>query len=806
MRARSRSLAARALIGLWLAWAAPGAGLGRSAETDPVETALRLAGTNRTELVKAIEGVSAAHRPSLDFLLEHMPAADLERLTASFLLENLELAHQARHETPWGPGLPEELFLNEVLPYACLNERRDPWRRRLRDLCLPLVKDCKTPGEAAQRLNQKLFGLVNVKYSTQRKRPDQSPLETLESGVATCTGLAILLVDACRSVAVPARVAGTPMWANLRGNHTWVEVWDQDWHFTGAAEPDPNGLDRGWFAHDASLARKDEPRHAIYASSFRRTGLTFPLVWAPRLDSVNAVNVTDRYTPATGRAAAGKVRLLVKVMDYAGGKRVRTQVTVTDTADPSVRLDGTSRDESADLNDILPFDVSPGRAYAIRVEDGPRVAQRQFQATTNAQQLVEVQLEAQRASAPPPASCYTPPPTLEPLAPKLATKLRRALDEFFAAPPEKQARWKFASSLDRLLGDHEPAVRQVAWEAYRAAPLHGALKADFEGKQVRFEQHTSPYAAKTVGERPARGWPLFIAMHGGGGAPKEVNDSQWRVMQRYYKDHPEQGGYLYVALRAPNDTWNGFYDVYVYPLVANLIRQFLLFGDVDPNKVFIMGYSHGGYGAFAIGPKMPDRFAAIHASAAAPTDGETTARTLRSTPFTYMIGERDTAYGRIDRCRRFDDTIRKLKADYPGDYPVTMQFIAGNGHTGLPDKDKIADMYPAVRNPAPRAITWEMTDNVIHNLFWIEVSNPGKQQELEAVCTDNRLTVKTKGVAAATILLDGRLIDPRRPVALEVNGRTFKQQPRPGLRTLCRTLMTRGDPDLAFTTELSLRF
>ena len=78
-------------------------------------------------------------------------------------------------------------------------------------------------------------------------------------------------------------------------------------------------------------------------------------------------------------------------------------------------------------------------------------------------------------------------------------------------------------------------------------------------------------------------------------------------------------GYLYVALRAPNDTWNGFYDDYVYPLVVNLINQMLLYAEADPDKIFIMGYSHGGYGAFAIGPKMPDRFAAIHASAAAPT-------------------------------------------------------------------------------------------------------------------------------------------------------------------------------------------
>jgi len=102
---------------------------------------------------------------------------------------------------------------------------------------------------------------------------------------------------------------------------------------------------------------------------------------------------------------------------------------------------------------------------------------------------------------------------------------------------------------------------------------------------VRSGQHVSPYTVKTVGQRPPKGWALFIAMHGGGGAPQELNDSQWRHMQIYYRDHPEVDGYRYLALRAPNNEWNGFYTSYIYPLIANLIEQFLLFGDVDPDKV-----------------------------------------------------------------------------------------------------------------------------------------------------------------------------------------------------------------------------
>ena len=268
----------------------------------------------------------------------------------------------------------------------------------------------------------------------------------------------------------------------------------------------------------------------------------------------------------------------------------------------------------------------------------------------------------------------------------------------------------------------------------------------------------------------ANGWALFIAMHGGGGAPQELNDSQWRHMQIYYRDHPEAGGYLYVALRAPDKTWNGFYTGYVYPLIQNLLRQFLLFGDVDPNKRFLMGYSHGGYGAFAIGPKMPDYFAAIHASAGAPADGAGPI-TLRNTVFSCMVGEKDTMYGRYDRIQEFARDIQKLRGDRADIYPVSVQIIADHPHSGLPDRDKIADLYPAVRNPVPRELTWRLTDGVIRDFFWLHVPAPAAGQELSATCRENHLTVTTTtNLTSASVLLDSRLIDFNKPVTLEFNG------------------------------------
>ena len=287
---------------------------------------------------------------------------------------------------------------------------------------------------------------------------------------------------------------------------------------------------------------------------------------------------------------------------------------------------------------------------------------------------------------------------------------------------------------------HPQQVRELVWEIYLQSPLGQIRKSDFESDQVIFEQHVSPYTIKEVGQRPAAGWPLVIAMHGGGGAPQKVNDSQWKHMQIYYKDQPDVQGYKYLALRAPNNTWNGFYDDYVYPLIENLIQQCIVFADVDPNKVFLIGYSHGGYGAFAIGPKIPYRFAAVHASAAAPTDGQTSANTLRNTRFTFMVGEKDNAYGRRERCEKFAQQLQELKGERGDIYPVEFMFKKGYGHGGLPDRDMIASMYDFNRQAIPRELDWEMTDSVVNQFFWLSVKDPSPVSESKPGSTKTTLS------------------------------------------------------------------
>lgn len=338
-----------------------------SAGEAELNAALERAGQNRSELEKALKEAPEAERRGIEFLIENMPDRDLTALSAEFLLENSRLTWKALNESAWAKSVPEEVVFDSLLPYANVNERRDRWRQDFYDRFRQLVVNAKTPSEAAAMLNNTVFPTLKVKYSTGRKKADQSPAESMESGLASCTGLSIILVDACRAVGVPARIVGTPLWSNNSGNHTWVEIWDNGWHFTGACEPTGNVLNQGWFIDQASKAQRDHRLHAIYAVTFRRNGQSFPMVWAREVHDVYAVNVTDRYVALKSPVPEGHVAVRIRVCD-ATGKRVSVPVQVVSDKGESL-FEGESKDERFDSNDHASAYVPKGASVTIRVKD-----------------------------------------------------------------------------------------------------------------------------------------------------------------------------------------------------------------------------------------------------------------------------------------------------------------------------------------------------------------------------------------------------------------------------------------------------
>ncbi len=354
-----------------------------------IVSALEKSRENKKEILSALEKCPDKQLEALGFLLANMPERDLSGLTGEFILKNINLAYSAMDSVQWSEYIPHELFLNYIVPYVSLHERRDDWREEFFLKFLPLVRDLESSGEAVVKLNNEIWDLINVNYSTKRRKADQSPYESMESGLASCTGLSIILIDACRSVGIPARFVGVPLWADHSGNHSWVEIWDEGWHFIGAGEPGP--LDQTWFAKRAELSNDQEWKYSIYASSFKKTNVIFPPLFDSTATYVYADIITNRYSKQI--RDDDHISLAVRLFEYKNGARVTGKVTVLQ--DGNVLAEGYTRDEKRDYNDFLILKLQPHLSYDFLIEAGGQTKKESYTTGNDKYQFYEVYLKDQ---------------------------------------------------------------------------------------------------------------------------------------------------------------------------------------------------------------------------------------------------------------------------------------------------------------------------------------------------------------------------------------------------------------------------
>ncbi len=326
-----------------------------------IDEKLILSDDNKMEIKKAIANTPDSQLPGMTWLIKNMPEDDLKVLSSEFLLTNCNLSYKVWTEMKWGVDIPEHIFFDGILPYANLNERRDNWRKEFYTKFYPVVKKSKSAYEAAALLNQKIFEMVGVIYSTKRPKADQSPYESIEAGMASCTGLSILLIDACRSVGIPARFVGIPSWYNDSGNHSWVEIWDNGWHFTGAAEPTESRLNEAWFLDLASQAKKGDMKYGIFAVTWSQSDMYFPMDWLPGVNKYRGLDITERYANIIYSDELVPIR--IRALNEKG---LREAVKVTIVSDDNLKYEGTSKDQTCDLNDHLTFMLPKGKKFEVR--------------------------------------------------------------------------------------------------------------------------------------------------------------------------------------------------------------------------------------------------------------------------------------------------------------------------------------------------------------------------------------------------------------------------------------------------------
>ena len=197
---------------------------------------------------------------------------------------------------------------------------------------------------------------------------------------------------------------------------------------------------------------------------------------------------------------------------------------------------------------------------------------------------------------------------------------------------------------------------------------------------IKMGDREMKYMMEVVGEPGENGlYPLYITLHGGGGADEVTNNDQWYSMSNYYRYSVDNG--IYVAVRGMEDVWNLHFLDDSYPMYDRLIEDMVMFANADPDRVYLLGFSAGGDGVYAIAPRMADRFAAVNMSSGHP-NGVSLLNTS-NLPFEIQVGIRD--YYSDEACRsirgaEYEKILNDYKEKYGCEYPHRVLVRVPEGH------------------------------------------------------------------------------------------------------------------------------
>ncbi len=335
------------------------------------------------------------------------------------------------------------------------------------------------------------------------------------------------------------------------------------------------------------------------------------------------------------------------------------------------------------------------------------------------------------------------------------------------------------------------------------AQQKGKAEAEWAAKQIEHKNFVMKFTTQIFGEKPKDGRSLYISLHGGGGTTPKANDQQWENQKKLYT--PKEG--VYFVPRSPANTWNMWHDYPMDELLAEVIKSEIAIDDVNPDKVYVMGYSAGGDGVFQLAPRLADYWGAAAMMAGHPGDAQIL--NLKNIPFTAFVGGKDAAYKRNELVAQWGKRLDSLEKVYPGSFIHDTHVYADMPHW-MGRKDTIAVPWMAAykRNALPKDIIWIQDDILRNQFYWLGADIATAKQGLKArvAVKGNNIDVIENQNELLYIYLNDNLVDLDKKVTVTINGKKVfdKKVPR-NADVIKQSIAARLDKSLVFSGKLVIR-
>jgi len=365
------------------------------------------------------------------------------------------------------------------------------------------------------------------------------------------------------------------------------------------------------------------------------------------------------------------------------------------------------------------------------------------------------------------------------------------------------------ASVPLTRADAEQALKKL-WDDFaadvKATRANEVGATETSAKSVSAAGKTMKYYMAVRGDEPDGGRSLFISMHGGGNTTPDVNDSQWENQIDLVTGYDPKDA-IWIAPRAPSDDWNMWFTAEIDPLFERLITDMIVFQGVNPNKVYINGYSAGGDAVYQLGPRMAERWAGAAMCAGHPNDA--TPDNLRDLAFAIHVGGDDTAYDRNKKAEEWGKQLDMLASMDPGGYPHQWQVHAGLPHwMNLEDAVAIPYVQGFTRNPVPDKVVWRQVNVTRSRMYWLAVDSANQKSgtEVRASYKDDTVTIESaQNLSKLKLRFSDAMLDLDATVHVERDGKAlFSGMVPRTIDVIARTIEESGDSTMAFYGELEV--
>jgi pimeloyl-ACP methyl ester carboxylesterase len=328
-------------------------------------------------------------------------------------------------------------------------------------------------------------------------------------------------------------------------------------------------------------------------------------------------------------------------------------------------------------------------------------------------------------------------------------------------------------------------------------------EAEWAAHQIQYKNFTMKFTTKIFGDKPAGGRSLYISLHGGGGTAPRVNDQQWENQKKLYT--PAEG--VYFVPRSPVDAWNMWHDYPMDELIAELVKSEIVMDDVNPDKVYVMGYSAGGDGVFQLAPRLADYWGAAAMMAGHPGDAQIL--NLKNLPFNASVGGKDAAYKRNELVAQWGQRLDSLEKAYPGSFVHDTHVYEGMPHwMGRKDTIAVPWMASFKRNALPKDVIWIQDDILRSQFYWLGMPIESAKKALKARVTvnGNDINILENENEVLYVYLNDNLVNLGKKVTVTLNGKQIfnKKVPRNAV-VIKESVAARMDKSLIFTGKLVIK-